>query len=152
MEVTNQMMEEAWNNRDNRLILHRASAGFAKSISPDDIESLQMEALWKALRKFNPNAGMKFTSFLYLTLRFLLLNNLRKRKNKLKFTSLHYEDGFHDVEDKSINDILFGMSQDDQEILYDRFYLSKSYKDISKENNISEGQVKKRIKKALRNV
>ena len=49
-----------------------------RSIDPDQLDSIKLNTLWECSKKYNPNRGTKFTSYLYQNLVFAFKNELKK--------------------------------------------------------------------------
>lgn len=71
VKVSNEDVIEAMGNEEYQKIMARASKKFFKILNVDEIECCKLNALWKALLKYDENAVSKsgrtpkFTSFLY---------------------------------------------------------------------------------------
>lgn len=74
--VTDQEFAAAWAEKNNRYVIKRVLRNFSRQLDPDELESVGMEALWKALRKhdFAHPSGQKFTTTLYRYTQWACLN------------------------------------------------------------------------------
>ena len=49
-----------------------------RSIDPDQLESIKLNTLWECAKKYNPDRGTKFTSYLYQNLVYAFKNELKR--------------------------------------------------------------------------
>jgi DNA-directed RNA polymerase specialized sigma subunit len=123
-----------------------------------------MIALWQACERYNPQYNPEkiasFFTFLYKGVLFECMKlcktngsfkeNLKKIKhgnNINKIKSFYEEKRFSDFENQDL-----GLSEKDQKVVVDMFWKNKTVKELSKENNISQQAMKKRIDKILKNI
>ena len=78
MDNMNQQFEEKWNDSNVRNIMNKVSKQYRYKIDLDDIESIQMNTLWKCIEKYDENRGTKFTSYLYQQLSYAFKNKIKK--------------------------------------------------------------------------
>ena len=72
-------IENYLKNPDVVNIMNAVSNKYSKSIDLDEIDSIKMLTLWKCVKKFDPDRGAKFTSYLYQQLSFAFKNELKKK-------------------------------------------------------------------------
>jgi len=130
-------------------IARKASIRFNKQLNEDEIYTCILNALWKAIKKYDPNFGSKFTTYLYNG---VIMECLTQQKFN---SNLKYHPHIHNVQDGrnyiSNIDILDYISKcEHPDIIYDYYFNNKSIKEIAKENNVCGETIRLRIKKNLK--
>lgn len=96
--------------------------------------------LWDSLRRYEPNRGMKFTTYLYKITRYKVLGLNSKRKEfRIKKPKHYYNNDIFCI------DILNSVSNSDAQLIVDRFILDKTLNEMATEHNISISYVKKKV-------
>ena len=62
LNISNLEYEEALKNEDNIKIINSVCRKYAKRIDREDLHRCKLIALWDAIKKYNPDRGVKFTS------------------------------------------------------------------------------------------
>ena len=57
---------EAVNNVDYKRIMDKVCSKYSRSVDPDDLSSMRLNTLWDCVKKYDPERGMKFSSYLYM--------------------------------------------------------------------------------------
>lgn len=134
-------------------------------------EDLQQEAwlsLLQACSNFKPEKKTKFTTFAYIYINLRLLRTIReKTKNKFhlidynslsedeKQDVLHsvecYRDSDDSLETREIKDIVMKnlKDEDDFEILYDKYFNDKSFKDIATKRGLTRQTIHYKVRKMV---
>lgn len=149
MDNINQQFEEKWNDSNIRNIMNKIANGYKRNIDIDDIESIQMNTLWKCIEKYDKNRGTKFTSYLYQQLSYAFKNKVKKKR-----VEFHVED--FDTQDTNyckrleVIDVMHGLKADDVNILEQRFYKNMTMKEIGKRNGYSRETARRKLKNAIK--
>jgi len=69
LKLKSRDLDDALENIDYKKIMDSVCAKYSRSVDPDDISSLRLEILWKCLKSFDEDRGVKFTTFLYQQLK-----------------------------------------------------------------------------------
>lgn len=130
-------------------IARRAAAGFAKSLSRDEIYTCILNAIWKASNKFDPELGAKFTTYLYNG---VIMECLTQQKfNSNKNTSQIHN---NIPENKNFSDSFELMDNIDQcedpQLIIDYYFNNKSIKEIAQEMGVCGETIRLKIKKNLK--
>lgn len=132
-----------------------ASYSYRSSLSPSEIENCIKRAIWKASENFNENGGSKFTSYLHTGVSHECANAVRF--NKSPFRSLdksknayNISGRYNDFERVDMMDEISNCG--DPKLVYDRFYLNKSYRELAEERNVSGELIRIRLEKCLKKI
>ncbi len=79
-KISNKEFEEAYKDTTNNKIIRKAMKKYIQYMPKEEIKNCGMIALWKSLKKFNPEKNMKFTSFLYRMVCFECMGFIGKDK------------------------------------------------------------------------
>tara|TARA_R110002020_G_scaffold71388_4_gene184431 strand:+ start:674 stop:1153 length:480 start_codon:yes stop_codon:yes gene_type:complete len=140
-------------NTDVVNIMNAVANKYCKAIDLDEIESIKMLTLWKCSKKFDPEKGAKFTSYLYQQLSFAFKNELKKKKN------IWYRDNNqidmskpNDKYDTSVefNDTISGLPDEVNKILQQRFLGNMTMVEIAEANGYSRETARRRLKSAIK--
>ena len=149
-DISNEVYEKALNNRDNVLIMHAASSRFNQQLTPDEIHSCELMALWHALRLWRPDKGKKFTSFLYNKVFYECLRTVVVNRKNYMIQS--------EFVDKAVSpqptlyEILDGVPDDISELLEKRYIYGMTLREIGEEYGYCYETIRKRLKKAQKYV
>jgi len=148
-------IENYLKNPDIVNIMNAVSNKYSKSIDLDEIESIKMLTLWKCVKKYDPDRGAKFTSYLYQQLSFAFKNELKKKKQ------MWYRDN-NQIDMSNINgvsksdlsiefsDTISGLPDDVSMILKQRFLGNMTMVEIAKANGYSRETARRRLKRAIK--
>ena len=142
--------EELWQDKNIRNIMNSVCSHYRRSLDFDDVESLQMEVLWKSMQKFDATRGTKFTSYLYCQISYALKNLLKKRKPE--FTGIDLFDPLdHDYENRiQALEILSDADEETKDLLEKRFYHNMTMLEIGKTNGYSRETARRKLRKAIK--
>lgn len=148
METT---LEEAWKNKNYRKILNAASK-YQTLLDDEELESLQMITLWKAMQKYDKKHKTKFTSYLYDQMRFAILTLYKKfKKNNLNFfytdNLISYDHSFESS--KAHIELQADLSEDEYELVKMKFIDKMNYREIGEKLHTGPKTVKKTIDKIV---
>ena len=150
--------------RDNRIqsLMTKASSSYRNSFTKDELESVKLQWLWNAIRKFDskkfPNT--KFTSYLFNQVVFGLKIELKKRQ-KDKFRSMGSFDAgqgkFGDPKKDYITsesprvakDFIMDLPSDVKFILEQKYLYNMTMQEIGEANGYSRETARRRINSAV---
>jgi len=117
---------------------------WSKLISKDDIHTCILNATYKALKDFNKDRGVKFSSYLYQCyiweLKNLIITESKYYNKHKNLTNKKYSYNF----DTEINDILID-NEIDCDLFYDKIYKNMTYTEIGKKYGVSRETARKRF-------
>tara|TARA_Y100000004_G_scaffold66284_1_gene74329 strand:- start:578 stop:1051 length:474 start_codon:yes stop_codon:yes gene_type:complete len=149
MDNINQQFEEKWNDSNVRNIMNKVSKQYRYKIDLDDIESIQMNTLWKCIEKYDENRGTKFTSYLYQQLSYAFKNKIKKKRQEFNVDKFDKMDANYGNKLEVI-DIVHGLDPDTAKILEQRFYNNMTMKEIGKRNGYSRETARRKLKNAIK--
>jgi RNA polymerase sigma factor (sigma-70 family) len=152
-QITNKEFEAALKNTENQSIIHKACKPYVKTISPDDLDSLQQRALWRALCSHDYSSKRRFTTSLYqfvlwecdsaiaeikkrsrIPITSIDLNNIPARRRKHKeFANLY--------------DIIDSLQERDRKLIDQYFFQRMTLSEIASINGCSKEVISQRLKK-----
>jgi RNA polymerase sigma factor (sigma-70 family) len=147
--------EEAIENKDIILIMHKSGSIYSNILPYDTLCSCKMVGVWKACSTFKPEKGLKFTGYVYCNVRWECLKAISQESKQLRniaFTQNieHYNVEYYD--DNTLIDLKDSVSESDYELLKMKIYDRLTLKEIGKIKKYSHEQARKKINKALKNV
>lgn len=140
--------EQYLNDVDTMKIAYNAAGSFRSILSPEEIQSCVLKALFRAVNKYDNSNNVKFSSYLYNGVRFECLGQAKINKSdKQQLTSSipDHRDPIAEIEMKDVIDSVC----DDPEIIFDRFYKNMTIKEIAKSRKVCGETVRIRIGKNL---
>ena len=163
-KIDNKTFQEAYENLDNLRIMASAvrTSGTTCILSPDELESCKLMALWNTLRKWSAKKypAVKFTTFLFKNVRwqcYLQAHTITKYQHKHQ----PLEDHTYDVSNKetkeyislesqlAIDEALEALPKKTLNIIQQRFYDGMTFKQIGDANGYSHETARSRVDKAV---
>ena len=146
-------IENYLKNPDVVNIMNAVSNKYSKSIDLDEIDSIKMLTLWKCIKKFDPDRGAKFTSYLYQQLSFAFKNELKKKKqmwyrDNAQIDSANSNDSYDSYIE--FRDTISGLPEDVSTILQQRFLGNMTMVEIAKANGYSRETARRRLQTAIK--
>lgn len=98
----------------------------------EDLISIGMIGLLKAIRSYDPARGTQFSTVASIIIRREIIRELQKNNN----SKFHEQIDENIVEESRLNNLIIDeylpddLEEEDRKILYDRFYLNKTFEDI----------------------
>lgn len=148
--------EEAMSNMDNVRIMNSVARRFCNQISSEVLKQCKLLGLWKALKSHDFSQKRKFTTSLY---KFVLWEcqkeirsktQLKNKRDKFKIFAEQYESNQNifvfDI------DIVKKLPKYESELLYDRYVLELTYKEMGKLRGVSKQAIERHIKKTLKDI
>ena len=143
--------------RDENVIKAAESASYSyrSTLSPSEIDNCIKRAVWKASKNFVEGGGSKFTSYLHTGVSHECANAVRF--NKLPFHSLDKSKNSYNISGRYNEFERVDMMDEiancgDPQLVYDRFYLNKSYRELASERNVSGELIRIRLEKCLKKI
>ena len=139
--------------KDVLCIIRKATATFSSYLSEDEICTCSMNALWKALNKYNKEKRTKFTTYLYKGVVMECLTQKKFNSNKGSVGRIH--NNITDGKDYTSHiDMIdeINSSCEDPELIYDRFYKNMTIKEIANIRGVCGETIRIKIKKNLKNL
>lgn len=158
MKVTDEELQKALKNTDNINVMNKICMKYIGIIPYEELERCKLISLWQAIEKYDPSKGnCKFTSFLCNRLFWECqkqLYEIRKTKKIPKSDTASsliseicgFESNPYSVE---MQEALEKLDSESKEIIFKRFYESKTTKEIGKENGYGRETARRRILQAL---
>ena len=132
-------------------VAQNAASSFRHILSQDEIKSCILNALLRAVKKYDKRSKAKFTSYLHNGVVFECLS---QRKFNLKQTkSLHSNitDSRNPFEEVETRDLIESVC-DDPSLIFDRFYGNMTIKELSKNRNVCGETIRIRLHKNLEKI
>lgn len=145
---------DAWSNEEIQKIIHSASRKYSAYVDVDDLQSLQMETLWKCLKKYDSTSNMSFTTYLYTQIVYTILNVLHKNRKRPSHVSIElfgysrFSPGYQEKID--IDNIMFDLNDTDRNIIHQRFFENMTFEEIAKLNHVSKETARRKVKNILK--
>lgn len=149
MDNLNKKFEDKWNDTNVRNIMNKVSNRYKLNIDFDDIESIQMQTLWKCIEKYDPSRGTKFTSYVYQQLSYALKNKVKKKRVEYNVEEFDKVDSNYSNK-LEVMDIMCGLDNDTSEIIEQRFYHNMTMKEIGAANGYSRETARRKLKNAIK--
>ena len=137
------------NDPDVMSIAYSAASSFSPSLSKDEIQSCILNALWRAMNRYNKRNKIKFTSYLHNGVVFECLSQRKFNKTK-KLSNLHdsIEDNQDPVAEIDMMDAIHAKCEDPT-LVVDRFYKNMTIKELAKDRGVCGETIRIRLKKNL---
>ncbi len=162
----NWVFDELVSTADIIKIAKRAASSFRESLSPEEIETCMINAVYKALDRYQSGSKCKFTTYLYKGVQMECLTqkkfNIKGKRRSLKSVttgtiSLHKISNSEfslsdDVDYQAETDMADEINNvcEDPQLIFDRFYKNMSIKEIAKTRNVCGETIRLKIKKNLK--
>ena len=157
-KATNEELQEALKNRDNINVMNKICRKYRDIIPYEELERCKLISVWQAVEHYDPTKGnCKFTSFLCNRLfwecqKQLYEINKAKRIPKSDGASAligEISEHYDKVEKIEVLELLDKLDEESRDILFKRFYESKTAKEIGHDNGYGRETARRRIIGAL---
>lgn len=157
-KVTDEELRKALKNQDNINVMNKICMKYIGVIPYEELERCKLVAVWQAIEKYDPSKGnCKFTSFLCNRLFWECQKQLYEIKKTKKIPKSDaassliaeicgFENNYDSVEMK---EALEKLDTESKQIIFKRFYESKTTKEIGQENGYGRETARRRIIQAL---
>lgn len=131
-------------------VAYSAASSFRGVLTQDEIRSCVLNAILRAIKKYDKNNTTKFTSFLHNGVVFECLNQKKLNTNNRTTKQLHpnIKDNNNIFESIDVKDLIESVC-DDPSLIFDRFYGNMTIKEMSKQRNVCRETIKVRLTKNL---
>lgn len=150
-EVCLDQMEHKLKDRNITGVCNKAASTFTSTLSPDEIQTCILSALWKAMARYKEDGRCKFTTYLY---RGVVMECLTQQKFNLSHRSPHRT--HHNIPDRKDHyarvDLLDEINTrcEDPDLVYDRFYKNMTIKELAKQRGVCGETIRIKLKKNLK--
>jgi DNA-directed RNA polymerase specialized sigma subunit len=140
--------EQYLNDVDTMKIAYNAASSFRNILTPDEIQSCVLKALFRAVNKYDKSSNAKFTSYLYNGVRFECLGQAKINKSDKQQLTNAIPDPRNPMAEFEMKDVIESTC-DDPELIFDRFYKNMTITEIAKSRKVCGETVRIRIGKNL---
>ena len=151
--------EEATTDINNIKIMSSVVKRFSNQIPGEILKQCKMLGLWKALKSHDFSQRRKFTTSLYKFVLWECQKEIRSRtriqNKKNKMNEYVYLNSLEKLSTNDVPtnfDIVELLPENEMSLIYDRFYLGLTYKEIGQKRNISKQVAHRRLKKVLQDI
>ena len=131
-------------------IMNKVSSKFQGGIDFDEIQSINLDTLWKCLQNYDATRGAKFTTYLHNQLTYAFKNKLKKNKPQINLGELHTSvEGGYDYSGDA-RDVIHGLPTDISQILEQRYLHNMTMVEIGQANGYSRETARRRLKNAIK--
>lgn len=153
--VTDDKYLAASKNPDYCRIIKAVTNGFSKQLDLDAREACGLMGLWKALKKFDPSYGQKFTSSLHRYVKWACLNELKRAKREASQTVRLHEGNAPlspplDTDKIDFSDKVAELPKKWRKLIEWRYHDRRTIQEISKKIRLSRECTRLKIKTAVR--
>lgn len=146
--MINEKIEESLKDEEYQKIMNKASRSFINQLTPDEIHTCHVNALWKAYEHYNPNGGAKFFTYLYKGVVIECLRELRFNQKYKGHQSVH-----SNIPDKKDHHFKLELKEElnqipNKEMVEDRLS-GMSIKEIAEKFGYNRETARRKIKKSM---
>lgn len=152
-EIENKM-SEALKNKDIQNIMGKACQKFTNQLSPDELENVKLNALWKCFLHFDESKNIKFTTYLYkIVFVECLKNNMFNTKHdKYNSGTLHHNLPHKNNLEELIIDIMDEVSdEEDKQLLLEKLQ-NYTIQEMADKRPISRETIRKKLKNITKKI
>lgn len=145
-------IENALSDKDITKIMIKASNSFKSQLDADEIKTCKLNALWKAIKNFNPDKKTKFTTYLYQGVFIECLKELKfKQKSKVCNKKLHNNVPSTNTDLLVIDLLDEAKTQEERDLIIDKIS-NKTINEMAQTRTYSRETVRKKLKKIAANM
>jgi len=149
-EINNDEFLRALNDINNLRIMNKVCSFYQNILSKDELHRCKLLALWKAMCRFNPSCGKKFTSYLYNSVKWECqkeLYHVNKHRKGITYTDSLFE--YFDRYDTDIIDAIEKLPSKFSKVIKQKFFNSMTMEEIGLENDYSRETARRNVKRGL---
>ncbi len=140
-------IENALNDQNITKVMNKASYRFSNQLDPDSIYTCQLNALWKALVKFDPDRNVKFTTYLYNG---VFIECLKETKFHAKHAKFNCRKLHPNITSKQDNNVLFEIldeldDEEEKSLIIDK-YSNMTISEMAEKRNSNRETTRKKLK------
>lgn len=149
--ITNQDLDTARKNPDNKYLMQSVCACYAKILSPDTLMLCKDMALWRCLRSHKNNMGQVFTSSLFRFVHWECLREIGYLKGKITTQQLTEEDRYEEDTCKKliIDECLGRLPMLEKKVVILRYIEDRTLADIGQQIGYSKQGVQNILTRAI---
>tara|TARA_R100000808_G_scaffold5713_1_gene17169 strand:+ start:12598 stop:13098 length:501 start_codon:yes stop_codon:yes gene_type:complete len=149
-EINNEDFLEALKDINNLKIMNKVCSFYQNILSQDELHRCKLLALWKAMCKFDPSCGKKFTSYLYNSVKWECQKELYC-VNKYRRGSSYSDSLFEcfDRYDTDIIDAIEKLPNKLSKVIKQKFFDSMTMEEIGLKNHYSRETARRNVKRGL---
>jgi DNA-directed RNA polymerase specialized sigma subunit len=148
--------DEAKEDINNIKIMNTVTSRFYNQIPRDILKQCKMLGLWKAMKAHDFSQKRKFTTSLYKYVLWECQKEIRSKMviktKKDKLDQYVYMNSFDSTSPKISLGIIKQLPENEMSLVYDRFYLGLTYKEMGQQRNLSKQTTERRLKKVLKDI
>lgn len=145
-------IKNAMNDKDITKIMIKASNSFKSQLDVDEIHTCKLNALWKAIKNFNPNKKTKFTTYLYQGVYIECLKELKfKQKSRSCNKKLHNNVSSSNSDSLFIDILDEAKTEEERNLIIDKIS-NKTINEMASTRLYSRETVRKKLKKIASNM
>jgi RNA polymerase sigma factor (sigma-70 family) len=157
--VTNEDFEKALLDVDNVRIIKSVTTKFTKKLGASNAKQCGNIALWKSLQNFDDTKGCKYTTYLYRTVFWTCLNEVRCLNKEKAVTNVdvsYFKDSIsfsnYRRSDTSIKDVFDILGNVESRLLKSRYIHKNTLSEISISQNITEKKTRKSLREIIKKI
>lgn len=128
-------------------VMNKASKSFKLSLDADEIYTCQINALWKAIKNYNPSKKTKFTTYLYTGVFIECIKNVKFNSKYSKKTKCLHHNSSNYYDDNTMFYLLDEIENETEAKIIKLRSERRTIQDIGNKLGISRETVRKKIKK-----
>tara|TARA_B100001778_G_scaffold331885_1_gene337110 strand:- start:2114 stop:2596 length:483 start_codon:yes stop_codon:yes gene_type:complete len=145
-------IKKALSDKDITKIMIKASNSFKSQLDVDEIHTCKLNALWKAIKNFNPDKNTKFTTYLYQGVFIECLKELKfKQKSKVCNKKLHNNVPSINADLLVVDLLDEAKTKEERDLIIDKIS-NKTINEMAQTRTYSRETVRKKLKKIAANM
>ena len=141
------------NNEDYQKLMNKVMRPWHGNFTPEEMEQLKLICLWKCTQNFDATKEVKFTSYLYASLRNAIIREIKNKNSKYSYSdigdsnNLSCGSGVGSIDTKNA---IGNLPDEYQNIIFQRFFSNMTVAEIGRANGYSRETARRKIKKAVK--
>lgn len=132
-------------------VAQNAASSFRNVLSPDEIKSCILNAILRAVKKYDKRNKTKFTSYLHNGVVFECLSQRKFNKNENNQLHINIEDQRDEFSDLDTRELIESVC-DDPTLVIDRFYGNMTIKELAEKRSVCGETIRIRLNKNLEKI
>lgn len=148
-KASEKLLQRYLNDEAVMRIATSAASPFSTQLSKDEIYNCILNALWRAVSKYDKRNQTKFTTYLFKGVVFECLNQRRfKLSQKSGDPYVEVPVDFKDFESVDMIELI-NVKCEDPDLIIDKFYKNMTFNEIAANHNVCGETIRVRIEKNL---
>lgn len=151
-KVTNEEFEQAYTNKDNRLIIRSVTSMFANVIPEDELVSCGLNALWRCLSQHQSSYGQKFTTSLWRFTNWECLRelkNIQRTKKSLNIDNINVSTKQVSENLSHLRECMTLLSESNKQLIQEYYLDKRTMEEIGKLHGYSKEAARQKINRAV---